>query len=559
MYFSRFLKGEFMSEKAFTNPIIPGFYPDPSILRVEDDYYLINSSFGLFPGIPVFHSKDLVNWEQIGNALDRVRQHYVPGDSENGSVMAPTIRYHDGKYYIIAANFSVGGNIMITADNPVGPWSDPVFLEDIPGIDASIFFDDDGKCYAQGTGNFDENLELIPGMGFEGTRGIWVCEFDINTMKALSPKKYVWNCALIGAGSPEAPHIYRKDGWYYLIIAEGGTEHYHAVTVARCREVMGRYEGFSGNPVLTHRHLGYDYPLANVGHADLVELPDGSWYGVALASRFLQGYHKNLGRETVLFPVIWQEDWPVFCPMTGKVELSYPVPSCLPFTPVEPEASFDDFDKDELAMYWVTIGTPDPCFYELRDSSLILKLNPRSVEDPPYPAFFDPAMKGKIKLLSYVARRQRSFCFDFTAAMDFEPQEEGESAGILLDHNQSGYLMEYGIFGGKKEIRVSEIRLSTSGSFIENNLKQEKEFRVLLEIPWAGQNTVLRLSERETEIIFLYGTDKEDLRDLPVRGDAARINPPVTGGMVGAIVGVYATSSGRESENRACFDWAEYI
>ena len=265
-----------MIEKTFQNPIIPGFYPDPSILRVEDDYYLINSSFGLFPGIPVFHSKDLVNWEQIGNALDRVGQHFVPGDSVNGSVMAPTIRYHEGTYYIIVANFSVGGNLMITAKDPAGPWSDPVYLEDIPGIDASIFFDDDGKCYAQGTGSFNDDLELLPEMVFQGRRGIWVCEFDVKTMKAAGPKKFVWDCALNNASSPEAPHLYKKDGWYYLIIAEGGTEHYHAVTVARSREVMGRYEGFKGNPVLTHRHLGYDYPLANVGHADIVQLPDGS-------------------------------------------------------------------------------------------------------------------------------------------------------------------------------------------------------------------------------------------------------------------------------------------
>ncbi len=547
-----------MSEHVFTNPIIPGFYPDPSILRVGDDYYLIQSSFGLFPGIPVFHSKDLVNWEQIGNALERVAQHYVPGDSVNGSVMAPTLRYHDGLYYIIVMNFSLGGNLMITAENPAGPWSDPVFLEDIPGIDASIFFDDDGKCYAQGTGSFDENLELLEGVPFGGNRGVWVCEFDVKTMKAVSPKKYVWNCALNGASSPEAPHLYKKDGWYYLIIAEGGTEHFHAVTVARCREVMGRYEGFRGNPILTHRHLGYDYPLANVGHADIVELPDGSWYGVALASRFLEGYHKNLGRETVLFPVSWQDDWPVFCPMTGKVELSYPAPACLPWTPVEAEASFDGFDEEKLRMYWVTVGTPDPCFYALEGSSLVLNLNPRSVTDPPYPMRFRTSEKPDIKLLSYVARRQRSFSFDFTAGMNFEPQSEGESAGILLDHNQNNYAIEYGMFGGKKEIRVSEILIRTTGSFLENNLEMKKEIRVLLETPWDGKETVLRLSERENDMIFFCGKDKDHLTELPVKGDARRLNPPVDGGMVGAIVGVYATSSGKESLNKAYFDWTEY-
>ncbi|MBQ1377095.1 MAG: glycoside hydrolase family 43 protein [Lachnospiraceae bacterium] len=547
-----------MAERTFFNPIIPGFYPDPSILRVEDDYYLINSSFSLFPGIPVFHSKDLVNWEQIGNALDRVDQHFVTGASVNGGVMAPTIRYQDGVFYIIVANFAIGGNIMITATDPAGPWSDPVFLEDIPGIDASIFFDDDGKCYAQGTGSFDDNYELMEGMRFGGNRGIWVCEFDVKTMKAVSPKKYVWNCALNNASSPEAPHLYKKDGWYYLVIAEGGTEHYHAVTVARSREVMGLYEGFRGNPILTHRHLGYDYPLANVGHADIVELPDGSWYGVALASRFLDGYHKNLGRETVLFPVTWQNDWPVFCPMTGKVELSCPVPACLPWTPAEPEASFDDFDSDKLAMYWTTIGTPKPCFYELKDSALVLDLNPRSLRDEPYPMRLSAGSDIEIKLLSYVARRQRSFSFDFTASMDFEPLKEGESAGVLLDHDGSDYVIEYGCFDGQKKLRVSEILIHTTGNFLENNMKAEKEINVLAEVPWDENAVVLRISEREDRVLFFYGKDCDSLTLVRAEGDARKLNVPVDGGMVGAVVGVYASANGEESSNKAAFAWTEY-
>ena len=550
-----------MSERIIRNPIIPGFYPDPSILRVGDDYYIINSSFGLYPGIPVFHSRDLAHWEQIGNALERVDQHYVSGGGVSGAVMAPTLRYHDGTYYIIVANFDAGGNIMITASNPADPWSDPVYLEDIPGIDASIFFDDDGRCYAQGTGSFDDDLNLLPGMAFGGNRGIWVCEFDVKTMRAVSEKKYVWNCALHDALAPEAPHLYKKDGWYYLIIAEGGTEHYHAVTVARCREVMGRYEGFKGNPILTHRHLGYDYPLANVGHADMVELPDGSWYGVALASRFLDGYHKNLGRETVIFPIAWEEDWPVFCPGTGKVELSYPAPASLPWTPVRPEASFDDFDSDKLAMYWTLIGTPDPCCYSIGSGKLVLKLFKRSVFDEPLPRriFRKPGEKANIDLQSCVLRRQRSFAFNFTAAMEFSPVAEGESAGVLLDHANQDYLLEYGRFDGKNILRVSEVLLHTEGNFLSGDFREEKIITRLIEIPWDEKETVLRLSERENDILFSYGTDAENLTTLPVAGDARRLNPPVNGGMVGAMVGVYASGNGKESENIASFDWTEYI
>ena len=168
------------------------------------------------------------------------------------------------------------------------------------------------------------------------------------------------------------------------------------------------------------------------------------------------------------------------------------------------------------------------------------------------------SQKQEIPLLSYVARRQRSFSFDFTAGMHFEPQEEGESAGILLDHNQNNYVIEYGMFGGKKMLRVSEILIKTTGSFLENNLEMTKEIRVLLEMPWEGAETVLRLSERENELLFSCGKDREHLSELSVKGDARLLNPPVDGGMVGAIVGVYATASGKESKNRACFGWTEY-
>ena len=214
------------------NPIIPGFYPDPSICRVGDDFYLAVSSFELCPGVPVFHSKDLANWELISHAVTPANGFHVEANCGVGGVMAPTIRYWKGTYYIINANFSDKGNYIVTAADPHGPWSDPHWMDDVPGIDASIFFDTDDKCYVIGTGDVWENE------GGRMERGIWIAEYDIENFKVISEPFTIFNSALRGGASPEAPHLYHIGEYYYLIYAEGGTEHYHAVMSARSRELF---------------------------------------------------------------------------------------------------------------------------------------------------------------------------------------------------------------------------------------------------------------------------------------------------------------------------------
>ncbi|MCF0185685.1 MAG: glycoside hydrolase family 43 protein, partial [Bacteroidaceae bacterium] len=288
------------------NPIIPGFYPDPSICRVGEDYYICCSSFELCPGLPVFHSKDLANWEQICYAMTMENGLHVEPNVYCGGVMAPTLRYYKGIFYIINCNFADEGNFMITAKDPAGPWSKPIYLKDVPGIDASIFFDEaEDKVYIMGTA---DNIPTVEG----GLRqGIWACEYDIENFKCLGEPVALWGGAMDKAASPESPHIYHIGDYYYLLIAEGGTEHYHSVTIARSKNALGPYEAYRGNPVMTHRHMGYYYEIGNVGHADLVETPDGDWYAVMLASRTIDGIYKNFGRETFICPVIWERDWPV--------------------------------------------------------------------------------------------------------------------------------------------------------------------------------------------------------------------------------------------------------
>ena len=303
------------------NPIMPGFYPDPSICAVGEDYYLVNSTFAYFPGLPVLHSKDLVHWEQIGNVMDRASQLPLAHAGHSQGLYAPTIRYHEGTFYVICTNVSYGGNYVVTAESPEGPWSEPHYLEGADGIDPSLFFDDDGKCYYIGT------HPNPAGCRYDGDWYIWIQELDLNGWKLTGERKDVWNGAMRGVHWPEGPHLYKKDGYYYILHAEGGTGPEHAVSVCRSREIWGPYENNFCNPILTHRHLGWAFPIKYVGHGDLIKTPAGEWYMTMLAVRPLEGY-TTMGRETFLAKVTWENDWPVVNAgvgqLTDQVEISLP-------------------------------------------------------------------------------------------------------------------------------------------------------------------------------------------------------------------------------------------
>mgnify|MGYP002627382974 FL=1 len=254
------------------------------VCRVGDDYYLVNSSFQYFPGVPIHHSKDLVNWELIGNVLDRESQVPLEGANSGGGIFATTIRYNEGTYYMVTTNVSHGGNFFVTAKDPAGPWSEPVHLKQ-GGIDPSFLFED-GKCYM-----------------VSNPSGIQLCEIDPVTGEQLTESKLLWKGT--GGRFPEGPHIYKKDGWYYLLISEGGTEMGHNLTVARSRDIWGPYESNPANPILTHfRTVAENNQIQATGHGDFVEAPDGSWWVVFLAFRRYGGDYHHLGRETYLAPEI---------------------------------------------------------------------------------------------------------------------------------------------------------------------------------------------------------------------------------------------------------------
>ncbi len=290
----------------YRNPILPGFYPDPSVCRVGEDYYLVNSSFEFFPGVPLWHSRDLVNWEQLGHVLTRKSQLPLAGSGTSGGIFAPTIRYHDGRFYMITTNVTGLGNFIVWTDDIRGEWSDPAPIQH-EGIDPSLFWDEDGKCYYQGT-------HFCPG-------GQCIGQFEIDPMtgEKLSETREIWYGT--GGKCPEGPHMYKIGGKYYLMIAEGGTEWGHMETIARSDSVWGPFESCPHNPIATNRNFSPDFKrrgdpsyqeLGCIGHADLVDDPEGNWWLVFHGVRPSQNQLHHIGRETMLAPVTWDEDgWPV--------------------------------------------------------------------------------------------------------------------------------------------------------------------------------------------------------------------------------------------------------
>lgn len=326
-----------LSRSSEVQPIIPGFFPDPTICRVGDDYYLANSSFEYFPGAPIFHSTDLVSWTQIGNVLTDRKQFRRGTPGPSTGVYGSTLRHREGRFWFITTNVSDfgSGQVIVHAEHPSGPWSEPVFVPEAQGIDPDLSWDDDGQCYLTW-----HVLDFTI-----GGQGIRQAPIDLDTGRLLEPHYAVWQ----GSGMPaaEGPHLYRIGEYWYILLAEGGTERGHCVTVARSSSIRGPFESCPWNPILTHRSS--THPVQSVGHADLVQTTDGEWAIVYLGSRprgSTPGFHV-LGRETFLAGVDWVEGWPVI----SEDRFDVPIPDTY-FT--------DDFGDVELDARWVVPdGEPD--------------------------------------------------------------------------------------------------------------------------------------------------------------------------------------------------------
>ncbi len=508
--------------RSLVNPLLPGFYPDPSICRVGDDFYMVTSSFSYFPGVPIFHSRDLCAWEQIGHCLTRPSQLPLDWQAISGSIYAPTLRFHQGLFYMVTTNVSHGGNFFVTAEDPAGPWSEPVYLQNAPGIDPTLFWDEDGRAYMLGT------------MDWRNTQpGVWIGPVDLQT-GVVGERRLAWQGAVWNAWSPEAPHLYRKDGWYYLMIAEGGTEHYHAVTMARSRDILGPYEGYEGNPILTHRHLGENYPICNVGHADLVQLRDGSWYMVLLGSRLIGGYHKNLGRETFIAPVDWSGEWPVVSPGTGRVEWTYPAPPLPAFSAAVLADSF-------LDPCWNTLGTPRPGPGEATEGRLVLRaaqdwLIPENVPQLPAPNGC-PGFYGR--------RQQHSEC---AISVRMLPSEKGVAGLMLLQNGFNQLRVE--VLRGPEGWLARAVRNEKYGKPDYLHPKEyPRQVTILGQMPVDAGVAALQISLKGQQCVL--GVNGRSLAET----DAGFLGSESCGGFVGTYAGCFVSGAGAE----AAFEDFHYV
>lgn len=530
------------------NPVISGFYPDPTAIRVGEDFYLACSSFELVPGLPIFHSRDLAHWEQIGNAMTPENGLRMEKNSMGGGLMAPTLRYHNGTFYIINTNFSDKGNYIITAKDPAGPWSEPHFLDDVPGIDASLFFDEDGKTYVIGTGNVWDN-----GTGVM-ERGIWLAEYDVEAFRMKGEPVTIFNSALRVGASPESPHIYKRGDYYYLIIAEGGTEHYHAVMAARSKDLFGFYEGCPANPVLTHRHLGFRAPIINIGHADLVDLPDGSWCAFMLGSRLIDGEYKNLGRETFYCPVVWERDWPFFATETGKVEESYPIPSCLQECPLPKRPAREDFEGEKLPMDFVFWGEPQEGMWKIENSALTLSCLSSSLWDDlrPFTMGVDPVTAYTP---AFAAMRQTAVSQRFLAKMCFVPQE-GEEAGLAIVQAMNHQIhLARTCKEGRGLLLARLVTSDFPGPQYLPGFTSTTHEEILLCLPCEEEEIILGFAIEGETVRLLAGPTEAEVKEVGL-ADAGKINPEKVGCMTGTVVGMFASGK-QEKRGSASFDWFE--
>lgn len=341
----------------YSNPIIRGMYPDPSIVRVEEDYYVINSSFEYLPAVPLFHSKDLINWKQISYVVDRDSQIDLKDCFDSGGIYAPTIRYHNGIFYMITTNL-YKGNFIVTTSNPLEGWSDPIFIENTPGIDPSLYFEDD-KVFMQ--------YSCL-------AHGMFQCELDPVTFQIKGRHEVLsYGC---GGRDPEGPHLYKKGKYYYLLSAEGGTREGHMIVIQRSTSLWGPFEACPHNPIVTNRNAKGEI-LQAVGHGDFVEDIHGDWWIVALAHR--EKKHKHiLGRETILLPVEWINDWPVIKDgiASSVIETSR---ECKEQERIN--YFYDDFSGTSLDLQWSTLRSFHKEHVERKNNTLVLKGNEYTLSD----------------------------------------------------------------------------------------------------------------------------------------------------------------------------------
>ena len=521
------------------NPVLMGFYPDPSVVRVGTDYYLINSTFSYFPGLPIMHSKDLKNWKQIGNVISRPSQMDFMGERMTRGLFAPAIHYHDGLFYVTCTDIDHMGNFVATAKDPAGPWSDPVALPDVKGIDPSLFFDDDGKAYIIYNSDAPDRKPL-----YSGHRTIRIYEFDPVNLKVKGEEKILVNGGVDLSKKPvwiEGPHILKRNDWYYLYAAEGGTSVNHSEVVFRSSSVWGPYIPYEHNPILTQRGLPEDRkdPITSTGHAQLVEGPDGKTYAIFLAVRPYEGDFYNTGRETFIAPVEWKDDWPVINPGNTEVQYRY----LARFPDIKQAGALPQSGNFQYTLRFERTLDPSLVFLRSVDSSsfrlnrkkgLMLKLKPETCMDLANPSF--------------IGKRQQHLFGEAETKLDFIPKSETDKAGMVIFQDEKHfYFLAKSTRQGEHVIQLFK---SNTG---------EKTMELLSEEPLPSKGKVkLRIEAKGAAYAFYYAAGRGPWKLLRDHVDGKFLSTRVAGGFIGCFYGLYATSSGEVSDNWAAFQYLRY-
>ena len=481
----------------YKNPVVKGFYPDPSVCAANGRYYMVCSSFQFFPGVPLFESTDLVNWKQIGHCLTRRSQVELGNAVSSGGVYAPTIRYNNGTFYMVTTNTSVGRNFYISTTDICGEWSDPVFVEQ-GGIDPSLLFDD-GHVYFISNGTDDE-----------GNEGITQCEIDISTGKKLSPSRTIWKGS--GGRYLESPHMYRINDGYILMAAEGGTEYGHMITYARSASVWGEFEGYKNNPVLTNRDLG-GFEIQGVGHGDLVQAPDGNWFILHLGFRQIDRWmpYHHLGREVFLTPVHFGNDGWFTAGNNGTTAHEYEIG----IEGVQNEKKVWDLKNTDPAVDWCFMRHPETENYELSGERFILHGTDKTLDDIASPTF--------------IALRQKDLCGTIKCSISLDRGEAGVT--LFMDEQQHYDLAlrcENGRFEAVLKLNIGDIK------------------HVQKSVPIQDDNAALEI-EMNNFVYHFYVTSRGEKYDLGT-AQTKYLSSEVASGFTGVMIGLYA-----QQENTAVF------
>jgi alpha-N-arabinofuranosidase len=511
----------------FYSPILQGCYPDPSITRKGEDYYLVNSSFSMFPGVPIFTSKDLVNWKQVGHVLDRPSQLKVEKSGVSQGIYAPDIKYnkHNDTFYMITTQIAGGiGNMVVKTKDPAKGWSEVQKLN-FDGIDPAIFFDDDGKAYIVHNDAPPKGTEQ-----YNGHRVIKIWEYDLEKDQVVpGSDKIIVNGGVDLSQKPiwiEGPHIYKKNGKYYLMCAEGGTGGNHSEVIFMSDSPKGPYVPAGNNPILTQRYFPKDRKekVDWAGHADLVETPNGQYYGVFLAIRPNEKNRVNKGRETFILPVDWSGTYPVFqnglVPMKPKLKLPEGAQNHNGQNGFFPNGNFTYADKltdKNLDYRWIAMRGPRESFINITKNGV--KVNP-----------FATNIKALAPVSALFHRLQHE-SFETSVTLDFKPKSEKELAGITCYQSEK-FNYVFGITKKDKDFYI----------VLERTEKGESKLIASEKISLSKPVKLQVIADKD-EHSFNYSLDGKNYKNLggPVSGDI--LSTDVAGGFTGSLIGLYSTSS----------------